>query len=218
MGKKTDARIEKLIIEMYKAGITPRNISTALGVPTSTVHSVRERTGIPVQNPNMQAGAIKAAKKRYAKFKKPDEMQIPAENANPVEQTADAQTALDLFAQLQTEESKGEQPKQTAVIEQAQAPTVGIEYCIVHTRQESIYAGELEDISGTRIILNNARRVYGSFTNAPLLATYGVSNTRQYNFKFSVPVERVIIAEATEVLSVTDEARKNIKAAKALQP
>lgn len=69
MGKKTDARIEKLIIEMYKAGIAPRNISTALGVTTSTVHSIRERTGIPVQNPNRQAGAIKAAKSRCAKLK-----------------------------------------------------------------------------------------------------------------------------------------------------
>lgn len=218
MGKKTDARIEKLIIEMYKAGIAPRNISTALCVPTSTVHSVRERTGIPVQNPNMQAGAIKAAKSRCAKAKKPDEMQTPDENSNPVEQTADAQTAIDLFAQLQTEESKGEQPKQTAVIEQAQAPTVGIEYCIVHTRPEAIYAGQLEDISGTRIILNNARRVYGSWTNSPMLAAYGMSNARQYNFKFSVPVERVIITEATEVLSVTDEARKNIESAKPWQP
>lgn len=218
MGKKTDARIEKLIIEMYKAGIAPRNISTALGVPTSTIHSVRERTGIPVQNPNMQAGAIKAAKKRFAKVKNPDYMQTPGENANPVEQTADAQTVLDLFAQPQTAESKCEPTEETAVIEKTPAPTAGIGYCIVHTKPEAIYAGVLENIIGARVILHNARRAYGSWTNSPLLAAYGMSNARQYNFKFSVPVERVIITEATEVLSVTDEARKNIESDKPWQP
>lgn len=204
---------------MYKAGIAPRNISTALGVPTSTVHSVRGRTGIPVQNPNMQAGAIKAAKNRYAKAKKPDEMQTPDENANPVEQTADAQTALDLFAQSQTEESKGEQAKEAAVIEYAPAATAAIiKYCIVHLRPEAAYAGEFEDISGTRVILRNARRIFGSFTSLPTLAVYGRSNEGHYNFKFSAPVERVLITEATEVLSVTEEARKSIESAKSWQP
>ncbi|GIK42405.1 MAG: hypothetical protein BroJett011_62380 [Chloroflexota bacterium] len=84
------------------------------------------------------------------------------------------------------------------------------EYVIVRTYSAGVFAGELESREGKEVTLTNARRIWYWAGAASLseLAQRGTSKPKQC--KFPVAVEKVILTEAIEILSVTPQARESI--------
>jgi hypothetical protein len=86
-------------------------------------------------------------------------------------------------------------------------------YVIVRTYSAGVFAGEIESRSrqGQEVVLRNARRVWSWAGAATLseLAQRGTSKPSEC--KFPVPVDRVELMQAIEILDVTEAARKSIE-------
>ena len=84
-------------------------------------------------------------------------------------------------------------------------------YVIVRTRSAGVFAGHLEKREGKEVTLTNARRLWFWHGAATLsqIATTGTS--RPDECKFPVPVKRVVLTEAIEILDVTQEAKTSIE-------
>jgi len=84
------------------------------------------------------------------------------------------------------------------------------EYVIVRTYSAGVFAGELVKKDGKEVELKNARRLWYWDGAASLsqLAMEGVSKPE--NCKFPCEVQKVILMEAIEIISVTEKARQNI--------
>lgn len=85
------------------------------------------------------------------------------------------------------------------------------DYVIVRTYSAGVFAGELVRRDGKEVELRNARRIWYWAGAASLseLAQRGTSKPSEC--KFPAPVDRVILTDAIEILSVTDIARKSIE-------
>lgn len=86
----------------------------------------------------------------------------------------------------------------------------GMKYIICRTYSAGVFAGYLENREGREVVLRNARRLWYWSGAASLsqLAIDGVSKPK--DCKFAMPVDRVEVLEAIELLDVTEAARKNI--------
>lgn len=86
-----------------------------------------------------------------------------------------------------------------------------MEYVIVRTFSAGVFAGELKERQGREVTLVNARRIWYWAGAASLseLAQRGTSKPAQC--KFPIAVSQVVLLEAIEILSVTNEARKSIE-------
>jgi hypothetical protein len=85
-------------------------------------------------------------------------------------------------------------------------------YVIVRTYSAGVFAGELESRRGREVVLRNAIRIWywrGASTLSQL-AMEGVKCPDEC--KFGMPVNRVLLLEAIEILDVTANAQKNIEA------
>lgn len=84
-------------------------------------------------------------------------------------------------------------------------------YVIVRTYSAGVFAGELVRREGKEVEMRNARRLWRWSGAASLsqLAMEGVTRPREC--LFPVPVLRVILTEAVEILDVTPEARNSIE-------
>lgn len=84
-------------------------------------------------------------------------------------------------------------------------------YVIVRTYSAGVFAGTLDHREGKEVVLTNARRLWYWAGAASLsqLAVDGTSNPSAC--KFPVPVPRVVLTEAIEILDVTDSARASIE-------
>ena len=82
---------------------------------------------------------------------------------------------------------------------------------IVRTHSAGVFAGEIESRSGREVVMRNARRLWYWEGAASLsqLATHGTSLPQ--NCKFPCDVDRVLLLEAIEILSVTPAARSSIE-------
>ena len=85
-------------------------------------------------------------------------------------------------------------------------------YVIVRTYSAGVFAGNLAKRNGKEVVLKNARRLWKWVGAASLsqLAMEGV--TKPEECKFPREVTEVILLEAIEILDVSKEAEKNIKA------
>jgi uncharacterized protein DUF6948 len=84
-------------------------------------------------------------------------------------------------------------------------------YVIVRTYSAGVFAGFLESRNGKEVVLKNARRIWYWDGAASLseLAMHGTS--KPDNCKFPCAVDSVLLTEAIEILSVTEEAKKSIE-------
>jgi len=86
-------------------------------------------------------------------------------------------------------------------------------FVLIRSRSAGVFAGNLveQDNANQRVTLQNAIRLWywdGAFTLSQI-AMEGVKKPE--NCKFAMPVTEMEIFEVIEILSVTEEAEKNIK-------
>lgn len=85
-------------------------------------------------------------------------------------------------------------------------------YVIVRTYTAGVFAGELERRNGQEVVLRNARRIW-YWSGAASLSQLAMEGTKEPDkCRFPCEVNRVELLEAIEILDVTPEAEKNIKA------
>lgn len=85
-------------------------------------------------------------------------------------------------------------------------------YVIVRTYSAGVFAGILVSKEGREVVLSDARRLW-YWAGAASLSQLAVSGTSQPSkCKFPVPVPSVTLTEAIEILDVTPDAEKSIKA------
>ena len=86
----------------------------------------------------------------------------------------------------------------------------GMEYCMVRSYSAGVFAGYVEKRDGKEVTLRNARRIWSWDGAASLsqLATDGTSKPE--NCKFPCEVDKVILTEAIEIISISEKAKKSI--------
>jgi hypothetical protein len=84
------------------------------------------------------------------------------------------------------------------------------QYVIVRTYSAGVFAGFLEALEGKQATIRNARRLWKWAGAASLsqLAQTGTSDPS--NCKFPAEVDRIIVTEVIEILSVTEIAKDSI--------
>ncbi|MCI8698307.1 MAG: hypothetical protein HFF29_04285 [Oscillospiraceae bacterium] len=87
----------------------------------------------------------------------------------------------------------------------------GMEYCMVRTYSAGVFAGYIESRDGKEVVLRNARRIWHWAGAASLsqLATDGTSSPSEC--KFPVAVDKVILTEVIEIISITKKAKESIE-------
>lgn len=84
-------------------------------------------------------------------------------------------------------------------------------YVIVRTYSAGCFAGILESRDGKEVHMTNARRLW-YWSGAASLSELAVRGTkRPKDCKFPVAVPSIVLTEAIEIISVTDEARNSIE-------
>ena len=87
----------------------------------------------------------------------------------------------------------------------------GMEYCIVRTYSAGVFAGYIESRNGKEVVMRNVRRIW-YWAGAASLSQLAVDGTcKPDECKFAVPVDKILVTEAIEILSVTDKAQKSIQ-------
>lgn len=105
--------------------------------------------------------------------------------------------------------------REDSITNSFQAPKLdGMEYCMVRTYSAGVFAGYVESRTGKDIVLRNARRIWYWDGAASLseLATNGTSKPE--NCKFPVAVDKVILTEVIEIITITGKAKKSIDSVK----
>lgn len=87
-------------------------------------------------------------------------------------------------------------------------------FCIVRTLSAGVFAGYLESRCGQEVFLSNAIRLWSWKGAASLsqLSQYGTSDPD--GCKFAVPVDKVLLLQAIEILYTTNSAQKSIEGVK----
>lgn len=86
------------------------------------------------------------------------------------------------------------------------------QYVLVRTYSAGVFAGTLADRRNKEVTLLNARRIW-FWDGAASLSELAVKGTSAPDkCKFPVPVARIVLTEAIEVIDVTEEARQSIAA------
>ena len=84
-------------------------------------------------------------------------------------------------------------------------------YVIVRTYTAGVFAGTLESRKGKEVEMSNARRIW-YWDGAASLSQLAMEGTNKpENCKFPMPVQRVVLTEAVEILDVTPKAKKSIE-------
>ena len=87
-----------------------------------------------------------------------------------------------------------------------------LKYVIVRTYSAGVFAGELESRNGQEVVLRNARRIW-YWSGAASLSQLAMEGTKDPNgCKFPCAVDRVELLQAIEIIDVTPQAMKSIKA------
>jgi len=85
-------------------------------------------------------------------------------------------------------------------------------YVIVRTYSAGVFAGTLKSRKGQEVVLSNARRIW-YWTGAASLSQLAVEGTKKPDqCKFPCEVPNVELLQAIEILDVTRDAEKSIKA------
>lgn len=84
-------------------------------------------------------------------------------------------------------------------------------YVIVRTDSAGVFAGTLDRREGQEVELISARRIWYWDGAASLSELAQRGTSKPNNCKFPAAVDRVLLTEAIEILSVTDKARRSIE-------
>lgn len=84
-------------------------------------------------------------------------------------------------------------------------------YVIVRTYSAGCFAGHLERREGREVTLTDARRLWYWEGASSLSELAAKGTSRPAKCKFPIPVPRVVLTEAIEVLQATDLAQASIK-------
>ena len=85
------------------------------------------------------------------------------------------------------------------------------DYVIVRTYSAGVFAGNLASRDGREVVLTNARRIW-YWDGAASLSQLAMEGTsKPQNCKFPCPVDEVLLTEAIEILTVTEQAKQNIE-------
>lgn len=107
-------------------------------------------------------------------------------------------------------------PRQKQVLKEASEKPAwrDLKYVICRTYSAGVFAGHLEGRNGQEVVLRHARRIWYWAGAASLsqLAMEGTSKPDQC--KFPVPVDRVELLQAIEILDCTPVAKESIEAVK----
>lgn len=104
----------------------------------------------------------------------------------------------------------GQQYVLKSAVKDAPASRDGKKFVIVRTYSAGVFAGYLDSRNGQEVVLVDARRIWYWDGAASLsqMAMEGVKKPE--NCKFAMPVDRVELLQAIEILDCTEIARKNI--------
>ena len=90
----------------------------------------------------------------------------------------------------------------------------GMEYCIVRTYSAGVFAGYVEKRDGKEVTMRNVRRIW-YWAGANSLSQLAVDGTcKPKECKFAVAVDKILVTEAIEILSVTQKAKESIEGVK----
>lgn len=85
-------------------------------------------------------------------------------------------------------------------------------YCIVRTYSAGVFAGYVESRNGREVTLRNVRRLW-YWEGACSLSQLAMEGTHKPNgCKFAMPVDKILVLEAIEILDCTPAAKKSIEA------
>jgi hypothetical protein len=91
------------------------------------------------------------------------------------------------------------------------SPKSKCRYVIVRTYSAGVFAGELVSRKGQEVVMKNARRIW-YWDGAASLSQLAMEGTsKPSTCKFPLPVTRVELTQAVEILDVTPAARKSIE-------
>lgn len=87
----------------------------------------------------------------------------------------------------------------------------GMKYCIVRTYSAGVFAGYLESRNGKEAVIRNVRRIWywDGACSLSQLAKDGTAAPE--NCKFAVPVNKIEVTEAIEIIECTEKAMKSIQ-------
>lgn len=92
--------------------------------------------------------------------------------------------------------------------------TEGMEYKIVRTYSAGVFAGYIESREGREVVMRNVRRIW-YWDGACSLSELAVNGTcKPDECKFAIPVDRILVTEAIEILDVTEKAKESIEGVK----
>ena len=92
----------------------------------------------------------------------------------------------------------------------AQAPSLeGMEAVIVRTYSAGVFYGYLEKREGKEVTLRNARRMWKWF-GASLSECAQSGTPSQQNCKFPEAVDKIVLTEAIEILSLSAKAKESL--------
>ena len=89
---------------------------------------------------------------------------------------------------------------------------INSKYKIVRTYSAGVFAGEIVSRKGQEVVMKNARRIW-YWSGAASLSQLAMEGTKDpENCKFPQEVNRVELLQVIEIIDVTSEAEKSIKA------
>jgi hypothetical protein len=87
----------------------------------------------------------------------------------------------------------------------------GLDYVIIRTYSAGVFAGYLKARDGKEVELLNARRIW-YWDGAASLSQLAMEGTNKpSNCKFAMPVNKIELTEAIEIIECSEEARLNIE-------
>jgi hypothetical protein len=116
---------------------------------------------------------------------------------------------IDDLTIAQTRELAAMFSKTTTIPAAETSPMVG-QHCVVRTFTAGVHIGRVMSLSGTQIILEDARRLWkwsGAFTLSEV-ATAGIDPK---NSRMAVALPVILLTEATEIIPTTEAARKTFE-------
>lgn len=89
----------------------------------------------------------------------------------------------------------------------------GLKYAIVRTYSAGVFAGYIEKREGIEVTMVDTRRIW-YWSGAASLSQLAMEGTKKISeCKIAVPVDRILLTQAIEILDVTEEAQEIIEGA-----
>ena len=86
----------------------------------------------------------------------------------------------------------------------------GMKYCVVRTYSAGVFAGYVESREGQEVVIRQARRLW-YWAGAASLSQMAMSGTSKPDeCKFPVPMDKVTVTQAIEIIECTEKARESI--------